>query len=181
METHPQVVAHGSFFTIGNNKICIKTLDYPSLKVGLVFDNMFLHPSLMIKKETLEQVNFYNETYVCSSDYDLVCKLALQGEICNIPEVLMFYRVHPQQITSTQQKKQIGYANYIRLDYLDKSGFELNNQQQILLTKIRHKIKLTTQETKEKPQLYTSLISQNHSLKVFHPHKFEDILNKIFQ
>jgi glycosyltransferase involved in cell wall biosynthesis len=134
MESDPLMLAHGTAFTFPNGYICRKPCDYSLIKVLLLFNNMFLHPSLIVRKEVMEAVGYYDEKYYYSSDYDLVCKMALQGKIVNIPDILMKYRVHEKQITSAHYTKQTEYADQIRLGYLERCGFNLFQKEKELFT-----------------------------------------------
>jgi glycosyltransferase involved in cell wall biosynthesis len=136
MEKDYSIQACGSFFEMigGYRGICTNPMDYSTIRLLLLKNNVFLHPSLMIRKETLESVDYYNEKYYYSSDYDLVCKMALQGKIVNIPDILMKYRMHEKQISSAHYTKQAEFANQIRLDYLKKCRFKLSIKEQKLFT-----------------------------------------------
>lgn len=134
IEKNSSLLALGTAFTFSNGYICQKPCNYDHIKVMLLFNNMFLHPSLIIKKDVLESVGYYNENYYYSSDYDLVCKIALQGNIINIPDILMKYRLHEKQISSVHNIKQMEYADQIRLNYLECCGFRLSTEEKEIFT-----------------------------------------------
>jgi hypothetical protein len=79
MENNPSLVAHRTAFVLSNGHVYYKPDDYRLIKVKLLFNNMSLHPSLIIRKDILESVGYYNEEYCYGSDYNLVCKLAPLG------------------------------------------------------------------------------------------------------
>ena len=118
MDTHPEVLACGSLFTyMGSEKKAKRPLRYPDLRLQLLKGNRFLHSSLFVRTSVLHELGGYDERYRYSSDYDLVCRLALTGEIVNLPEVLVRYRLHDTQISSSHYMEQQQYAFEIRRNY----------------------------------------------------------------
>ncbi len=55
--------------------------------------------SIMIPKSVLERVGGYDDSLICSQDYDLYLKIAREFEIHSIPEPLIRYRTRPDQIS----------------------------------------------------------------------------------
>ena len=118
MEQHPDILACGcQFICKGMDHTYPKPLEYQNIQLQLLKDNRFLHSSLFIRTAVLKELGGYNEKYRYSSDYDLVCRLALRGEIVNIPEVLMQYRIHNAQISKAHRLEQKQYACEIRQKY----------------------------------------------------------------
>jgi len=123
MSGHPEVgISSSSFrrFGICDNMVVNYPLDYESLKVCFLENNYCLHPGLCIQKDLLNKTDslLYNEQYRYASDYDFVSKNFKNFKICNLPEVLMEYRVHENQITSSKYSEQQFYADQIRINYL---------------------------------------------------------------
>lgn len=72
------------------------------------------HPTLMYKKSAVLTVGNYNPILnKCSEDYDLELRLLKwYGKLHNIPDILLYYRIHPEQSTfngasSTPENKLI--------------------------------------------------------------------------
>lgn len=116
MERHPNVLACGSLFYI-HNFIIRKPISYMDIRTALLQDNCFLHPSLFIRTEAMRVVGGYDEKYYYSSDYNLACQLSLLGKIVNLPEGLMVYRKHKEQISHKHAEAQKRYADNIRVRY----------------------------------------------------------------
>lgn len=179
MENDPLLLAHGTAFILSNGYTCHKPYDYEQLKVMLLFNNVFLHPSLIIRKDALKSVDYYNEKYRYASDYDLICKISLKGKILNVPDILMQYRVHKKQISSAYYSEQVEYANQIRFDYLEKCGFRLSKEEEKIFTL------MMTQSEKIKDQnidiypVINSLKEQNRRLKYFDTDIFDSFLKDI--
>ena len=71
----------------------------------------------MIRMEALRELGGYNEAYRYASDYDLVCRFVLYGKVENLPDILMIYRCHPDQISQKRMRLQQMYAEQIRTHY----------------------------------------------------------------
>jgi len=66
------------------------------------------HPSIMVRRDTLEQIGGYDESFLQACDIDLYFRLSAMGTFAFVPEHLFHYRVHPNQM-SASQVDQIGY------------------------------------------------------------------------
>jgi glycosyltransferase involved in cell wall biosynthesis len=136
MESDDTLLAHGTASVFSSGQISRRPCSYELLKVMLLQDNIFLHPSLIIQKKIIVELGYYNEYYHFSSDYDLVCKIAQKGKIMNIPDILMRYRLHENQISSAGRTRQAEFAERIRLEYLRGCGFHLLHEEEKIFTEI---------------------------------------------
>lgn len=118
LETHPELLAVGSdfvFFPDYHRAGVFK--NFETLLIAFLNNNRVLHPSLMIRTETMITLGGYNEKYVYSSDYDLLCRILLKGKVENIPDVLMMYRWHKSQISQLHKIEQAKFADAVRRQY----------------------------------------------------------------
>jgi glycosyltransferase involved in cell wall biosynthesis len=101
-----------------NNKfICFEKSD--DLKMRLILDSCFAHPSVMIRRDTLVKHNIrYNEEYQCAEDYKLWIDLSRFGEFYNLQEILLKYRVSDNQISSIHENKMINTTRKCRREYI---------------------------------------------------------------
>lgn len=112
MESHPNVLAAGTHYSfMGTGYEPVKPQDYDRIREALLTVNCFLHPSLIIRTDCLRSIGGYDESLLYSSDYDLMCRLALIGPIVNLPDNLMSYRLHPTQISTAHRLQQLQYAH----------------------------------------------------------------------
>ena len=117
LEANPDIIALGSDFITSQKKregVMSKSED---LCFGLLRTVSILHPSLMVRTDIINSLGGYNEEYKYASDYNLFCSLALIGKIENLPDVLMIYRVHKNQISSDKKNEQEKYSSVIRKKY----------------------------------------------------------------
>lgn len=118
MEEHQEVLAVGSEAKIiPTNKKRISPISYQDICISLLDNSYILHPSLLIRTATMKRMNGYNEKYRYAADYDLICRLSINGAIECLPTVLMAYRHHSKQITSLYRAEQASFANEIRGNY----------------------------------------------------------------
>jgi len=118
LETHPDILACGSAYRIiGEEGIHTSIQDYESIRKALLINNCFLHPSVCFRADVFGKIGMYNESYIYASDYDFICRMALEGPVVNLSDALMQYRWHPEQITQAHRKEQKEFANVIRRNY----------------------------------------------------------------
>lgn len=89
----------------------------------LLFDNVIVHPSVMIRKQLLEVNGLkYNENYAQSQDYDLWVRCAERMFLANIPEVLLRLRKHTAQLSHTHAHGQNSTAWDVRKYQVERLG-----------------------------------------------------------
>jgi glycosyltransferase involved in cell wall biosynthesis len=65
-----------------------------------------LHPSVMMRRSALVQLGGYRPEFEPAEDYDLFLRLAEIGQVANLPEVLLHYRVHDRCVTFSRAAQQ---------------------------------------------------------------------------
>jgi glycosyltransferase involved in cell wall biosynthesis len=97
------------------------------IKTDLLFENPIAHPSVMMRRSLFDNFFFkYNPQYFPAEDYFLWYQLQEVTEFCNIPEVLLYYRMHSKQ-TSYSSEEQIEPTKKILKLCMLKSGLSLGN------------------------------------------------------
>jgi hypothetical protein len=71
------------------------------LKFDLLFDNPFVHSSVMMRKTVFDKVGLYSTDMSRQppEDYELWSRIARQFDVANIPEVLHIYREVPKSMS----------------------------------------------------------------------------------
>jgi GT2 family glycosyltransferase len=70
------------------------------------FGGGIIHPAVMLRKDAFLQVGGYDITLPAAQDYDLWLRLAEQGELANLKEYVLHYRLHLSSITSSRRRLQ---------------------------------------------------------------------------
>ncbi len=69
------------------------------LKFDLLFDNPFVHSSVMFRKSAIEKIGNYNSDRNLYEDFDLWSRFSEIGDVANLPEVLVNYRDHDKGLS----------------------------------------------------------------------------------
>lgn len=130
MDQHPHLGASGSWaITIGAKegvKLITET-NSEMLRCRLFFANQLLHPSIIIRTSILRKNGIsYDPTYYCTEDYKMWLDISEYGELSNIPEVLLKYRVHSSQVSRLFHPKQIDNSKKIAMQVLSKFGINFS-------------------------------------------------------
>lgn len=85
--------------------------DYPTedrdIRLALREWNTFWHPTVLIRREAFERVGGYRAAFSQSDDYDLWLRIAEHYQCANLKQVVVKYRIHPQQLSLRKRKDQI--------------------------------------------------------------------------
>lgn len=144
LETHPDVVLLGSSCELidqngkhlGFEK---RTIPQHRLKSLLVFSNYFINSTLLIRKDKLDGLS-YTDSYAPAEDYQLVTQLKDRGELVNLNQVLVKYRLHDNNISAIKKKEQENAIQQIHKRIILELGVdcdksELNMHSQLVLEK----------------------------------------------
>ena len=107
----------------------------------LLFNNPLAHPTVMFRKKIWTEHNLsYRQDRVPTEDYDLWVQFSKFTQLANIPEYLLKYRVHNDQISKTKHE--------ITLDSIEKIWDEFLLVHQIELTSNAYKTLMTLRRNK---------------------------------
>jgi hypothetical protein len=106
LEAHPDYAMVGTRAEIWvGDKKTRRTHDHPSdnaaLQFELLFDNPFVHSSMMLRKSALDAVGGYStdRSRQPPEDYELWSRLARHYKVANLPERLTIYREVPRSMS----------------------------------------------------------------------------------
>jgi glycosyltransferase involved in cell wall biosynthesis len=121
-ETHPEVVLCGCWITlIPQQTVFTYPVEHFSIVEELFSRNSFAHPSVMFRKSIVDQHTLrYDRTFEPTEDYELWTRMMMLGEVYNIPEPLLEYRTHGQQISNYKSTLQKQNRMRTRLQLLQK-------------------------------------------------------------
>ena len=152
--------------------------DCEQLKVAFLSNNFCSHPSLIMRKEYLDKYNLhYNEDYYYSADFDLCARGFRYFKIENIPEVLLQYRRHPEQISSAKFDEQTKYADTIRINQLiDFLGFILEEIPVVLHLNLMKRLPINSQDVDAATKWVRRILEKNNSLAYYKQEILEQFL-----
>ncbi len=123
LKENQKIMLCGTYYELMNNKEIIKhPVEHDDIIKGLFWGSVFCHSSVMFRKSFLTQnMLLYNPKMEPSEDYDLWTRMVqiAGAKFANIPEILISYRVHNQQVSQTKQFLQNRNSLKIRLSYLN--------------------------------------------------------------
>ncbi len=81
-------------------------LEHTEIEQSLLQDlgASFIQGASMMRKEVVIKVGGYDSSYELGEDTDLFLRIALEGKLKNLPDVLLSYRKHPASITSSDNE-----------------------------------------------------------------------------
>lgn len=133
MERHPEVGISGTWYEIvsdhGRRTITRPTEDR-ILRFFLVFDNMFLHSSMILRKRFLDSNSLrYDPKFRYAEDYEFWVRCSEYTRIANLPEVLVLYRQHSENTSTRFRKEQRRTVGCVRRQQLQLLGMMLANDE----------------------------------------------------
>jgi glycosyltransferase involved in cell wall biosynthesis len=75
-------------------------LNCEEIRERLKSQGCFAHSTVVMAKDAVLAVGGYRKAFPPAEDYDLWLRLAENYEVANLPQALVMYRVHPDQISS---------------------------------------------------------------------------------
>ncbi|MEM6393903.1 MAG: glycosyltransferase [Planctomycetota bacterium] len=82
------------------------------------------HPSVVLRREAAERVGGYREAFYRTEDLDLWLRLAEVGQLANLEEVLLRYRVHGRSVTSQHGSDQRSKARQAVREACERRGLD---------------------------------------------------------
>lgn len=82
-------------------------------------NNMFLHPTVMMRVDALRKAGIYSENYPAAEDYELFFRLMQSSRAGIIGEPLVNIEINPGGITLTKKRKQVITRIRIQLEYFE--------------------------------------------------------------
>lgn len=113
------------------------------LKLNLLFNNYFVHSSVMIKQSVLEELGGYSEdkSRQPPEDYELWSRVMRKYKLANLPDVLMAYREVPGSMSRTGVNPFL--HNFVKIcaeNIAWASGFAADSPEVIASSKLYHGI-----------------------------------------
>ena len=136
LQTHPELSICGSWArTFGEGKE--QLWRYPEqdaqIKAEMIFASVLVHSSVMMRASHVkEHIVRYDESQPAAQDYALWAELQDRVKFANLPQVLLRYRLHPQQMGGRKGGLQQQVADRVREEQLARFGFSVSEEDRTL-------------------------------------------------
>jgi len=181
MKNNPEIGISGTWvkYLINGKHLIRKTdLNHNKIKSWLLFEPIINHPTFIIRRLYINNNHdFYDENFIFSQDYELLCKRSQDFKLANIGKVLVYCNIHDKQISKANKKEQDKLADKIRLNQLIKLGINPSSRE----IDIHKSISLRRYSTKWEFILLTKtwlikLIEKNRSYQSYPEPEFSNII-----
>jgi glycosyltransferase involved in cell wall biosynthesis len=90
--------------------------DAAEIERSLLEENCIFHPSVMFRRRPIQALGGYSIATPLSQDYDLWLRLSERHALANLPEFLVRYRIHREQVSFRKIGLQRSVANVMRYE-----------------------------------------------------------------
>ena len=131
MEANPELVLCGTWFKEVENGDKLHKLfcKDEKIRVRSLFSPMFCHPSIMARADVAKKIR-YEGSFFRAEDYLYWVELMSIGKVCNLPEVLLKYRVHQNQVSSDRDKQRKVHVSVSKIAW--KRLFQIDISEDLL-------------------------------------------------
>lgn len=110
-------------------------LDDASIRYTSMFYNPFVHSTVMLRASVIAtNLLDYDSTMLHVEDYALWIQIMRVSKVANLPEILVRYRVHAFQISTTYSAIQQENTMVVQQNYIHSLGF--SQQDALLITQL---------------------------------------------
>jgi glycosyltransferase involved in cell wall biosynthesis len=88
------------------------------MKVDLLFSCGVAHPSVMMRREVIQNLGGYDLNFEGMEDYDLWCRVAENHGVTTLADILFRYRVHSGQVTKNPSEKYMERLRKLKIRQL---------------------------------------------------------------
>lgn len=110
LDAHPEVVLCGTWTQQFGTETCVRRppTESRAIHARLFFGWAIDHPSIMFRRALIERYGLrYDAQYRHVEDFDFFLRAADQGNLANLPEVLLRTRAHADEISVIHEREQI--------------------------------------------------------------------------
>lgn len=128
LDAQPDVGVCGTWIeTIGDpaGEVWDFPADDAAIRCRMLFETVMPHATVMLRRAVFEAARLrYDPAFTTAQDYDLWVRAAPFTRFANVPEVLLYYRVHPEQIGSRHRTEQRAFARQVQRAQIERLGLK---------------------------------------------------------
>lgn len=138
LDDNPGVVLCGSAIKLsGDGSIAYFPQKHEEIKIYLLDFCPFAHPSVLIRKDFIDKYGLrYLAEFEGAEDYELWTRCVWLGKMVNLPEVLLKYREHGGQVSTSNRPNQLKNSVICRVNMFrklwEKASVEDKNTRELL-------------------------------------------------
>lgn len=180
-KNNPEIGVCGTWFTFfgsEKNKIIKHNTNHDTIKVSFLHSCNIGNPTVMFKKEVLSDLKFDND-YVPVEDYDLWSRLLAKTNFYNIPESLLDYRQHNNNISKTKIDNVNRAVRNVKINQLQNLGIDSTDPKiDFYLNAVSFKKRLSPEEITKTINASKFLLSQNEKSGYFNSQVLQKHITK---
>lgn len=124
MDENPEIIASSALASQWDGLNLMSPLCRPithrQFEEYILTSSPFIHPLLIIRRCIIDRFHIkYDESYKVSQDYKLAADLIKIGQVANLGEILLHYRVSKRQISKSRGKEQEENGRKIRRELIN--------------------------------------------------------------
>lgn len=120
MDAHPGTGLLGGAYQMFGTKSALITLPCDVKILDLLKQCCIAHPTVMMRASVLRKYQlYYDPEYQHAEDYELWSRMIRYTEIQNLPDILLDYRWHGENISATKSDIQLNNSRKIQQNILD--------------------------------------------------------------
>ncbi len=148
------------------------------IKLKMLHESHFCHPSVIIRTKILKQHNlYYNPNYLYSEDYEFWCRALKYTKFANIPEILLKYRKSKNSISATEYEMQKQNFNKVKAILFKDLGIDVTNDELDLYRNIAyHQYKNEKPFVVQAKNLLQRMLKANESQNIFQKNVFNNYI-----
>ncbi|MBS1603558.1 MAG: glycosyltransferase [Bacteroidetes bacterium] len=112
LDAHPGVALLGTWcifknFGTGESYRYMTPTEYKSILKEMHFRNVFIHPTVMWRTDTIRKIGVYPENFPHAEDYGFFYEIISTAEAAVLPEALVICEINPQGISLHYRNEQL--------------------------------------------------------------------------
>jgi len=138
MDSNPEVALCGSWFKAfgESNQIGKYATSNDDIRIRMLYQTQFCHPSVIIRKDILTQNKYkFDFNFIHAEDYELFVRISEKYKVANIPEVLLKYRQHVKNVSTSFKQTQVENSRKIIQMQFNEIGIEISLEEQELYSR----------------------------------------------
>jgi glycosyltransferase involved in cell wall biosynthesis len=134
MNQHQDIAAAGSYYhIIGREEIQKMPISNDTIKVHMLFHTAMAHPTMILRRDSFIDADyFFDQDFKHAEDYELWSRACVSLKFANIPQVLLKYRFHEEQVSTKFNKIQRDAMNQVQLNLLLNLGISVKSEEKII-------------------------------------------------